>query len=241
MFITLKSLLHTLLLPPGGPLLVAAAGAWLLRSRASAGAARAGWLLLGTGLASLWLLATPLVADALARAAEREPALDLTRASQAQAIVILGGGEERVAAPEYGGEPAPGSVLLERVTYAARLAGAGLRHPGALGRGSLARYLSERAVLRAAAQGRGRVADPAGDGQYPRVARVARVCERGAHGGAGTRGCVGAPREGAAALPARSGRAGALQRRALRAARGCRAPRSRRAAAAHSGGLIWKS
>jgi uncharacterized SAM-binding protein YcdF (DUF218 family) len=121
MFITLKSLLHTLLLPPGGPLLIAAAGAWLLRSR-SAGAARAGWLLLGAGLASLWLLATPLVADALARAAEREPALDLTRASQAQAIVILGGGEERVAAPEYGGEPAPGSVLLERVTYAAFLA-----------------------------------------------------------------------------------------------------------------------
>jgi uncharacterized SAM-binding protein YcdF (DUF218 family) len=121
MLITLKSLLHTLLLPPGGPLLVAAAGAWLLRSR-SARAARAGWLLLGAGLASLWLLGTPLVADALARAAEREPALDLTRASQAQAIVILGGGEERIAAPEYGGEPAPGSVLLERVTYAAFLA-----------------------------------------------------------------------------------------------------------------------
>jgi len=121
MFITLKTLLHTLLLPPGGPLLVAAAGAWLLRSR-SAGAARAGWLLLAAGLASLWLLATPWVADLLARAAEREPALDLTRAPQAQAIVILGGGDERVAAPEYGGEAAPGSVLLERVTYAAFLA-----------------------------------------------------------------------------------------------------------------------
>src|SRR5256885_8538981 len=114
MFITLKSLLHTLLLPPGGPLLVAAAGAWLLRSRASAGAARAGWLLLGTGLASLWLLATPLVADALARAAEREPALDLTRASQAQAIVILGGGDERLAAPEYGGGPPPGGLRPPR-------------------------------------------------------------------------------------------------------------------------------
>src|SRR6266550_96531 len=50
MFITLKSLLHTLLLPPGGPLLVAAAGVWLLRSR-SAGAARAGWLLLGERIA----------------------------------------------------------------------------------------------------------------------------------------------------------------------------------------------
>src|SRR2546421_13089050 len=84
MFITLKELLHTLLLPPGGPLLIAAAGAWLLRARSSAIAARAGGLLLGAGLASLWLLATPLVADALARAAEREPALDLARASQAR-------------------------------------------------------------------------------------------------------------------------------------------------------------
>jgi len=122
MFITLKELLHTLLLPPGGPLLIAAAGAWLLRARSSAIAARAGGLLLGAGLASLWLLATPLVADALARAAEREPALDLARASQAQAIVILGGGDERLAAPEYGGEPAPGSVLLERIAYGAFLA-----------------------------------------------------------------------------------------------------------------------
>src|SRR4030088_1823268 len=101
MLITLKTLLHTLLLPPGGPLLLAAAGAWLLRSRASAGTRRAGWLLLAAGLASLWLLAMPWVADLLARAAEREPALDLTRAPQAQAIVILGGGDERVAAPEY--------------------------------------------------------------------------------------------------------------------------------------------
>jgi uncharacterized SAM-binding protein YcdF (DUF218 family) len=122
MFITLKTLLHTLLLPPGGPLLLAAAGAWLLRSRSSAATRRAGWLLLAAGLASLWLLATPLVADVLARAAEREPALDLTRAPHAQAIVILGGGDERVAAGEYGGEAAPGSVLLERVTYAAFLA-----------------------------------------------------------------------------------------------------------------------
>src|SRR5260370_16685297 len=108
MFITLKSLLHTLLLPPGGPLLVAAAGAWLLRSR-SAGAARAGWLLLGAGFASLWLLATPLVADALARAAEREPALDLPPASEAQALVILGGGGGPLPPPPYCAPPPPPS------------------------------------------------------------------------------------------------------------------------------------
>src|ERR1700730_16723891 len=117
MFISLKLLLHTLVLPPGGPVFLAAAGAWLLRSRTSAGTARAGWLLLAAGLVSLWLLATPWVADALARAAERAPALDLTRPVQAQAIVILGGGDERSAAPEYGGEPAPGSALLERLAY----------------------------------------------------------------------------------------------------------------------------
>src|ERR1700730_12041571 len=119
MFITLKTLLHTLLLPPGGPLLLAAAGAWLLRSRTSVGTRKAGWLLLAAGLASLWLLATPWVADALGRAAEREPARDLTRPVQAQAIVILCGGDERLAAPEYGGEPASGSALLERLLYRA--------------------------------------------------------------------------------------------------------------------------
>src|SRR5204863_172014 len=37
-------------------------------------------------------------------------------------IVILGGGDERLAAPEYGGEPAPGPVLLERIAYGAFLA-----------------------------------------------------------------------------------------------------------------------
>jgi len=106
MFITLKSLLHTLLLPPGGPLLVAAAGAWLLRSR-SAGAARAGWLLLGAGLASLWLLATPLVADALARAAEREPALDLTRASQPRRSSFSAVVRSASPRPSMAGSPLP--------------------------------------------------------------------------------------------------------------------------------------
>src|SRR5205807_4031223 len=51
--------------------------------------------------AATWLLATPLVADALVRSAERYPALDLTKPTRAQAIVILAGGV-RVGAPEYG-------------------------------------------------------------------------------------------------------------------------------------------
>src|SRR6266699_1168516 len=108
MLVTLKTLLHTVLLPPGGPLLVAGAGAWLARSGVTARARRAGWLLLSASLVVSWLLATPVVADWLEGAAE--------------ALVILGGGDERVAAPEYGGAPAPGPLLLERVAYGAFVA-----------------------------------------------------------------------------------------------------------------------
>src|SRR5438270_302854 len=122
MLVTLKTLLHTVLLPPGGPLLVAGAGAWLARSGVTARARRAGWLLLAASLVVSWLLARPVVADWLARAAERSPPLDLTRPVAAQALVILGGGDERVAAPEYGGAPAPGPLLLERVAYGAFVA-----------------------------------------------------------------------------------------------------------------------
>ncbi|MGO9802201.1 MAG: YdcF family protein [Steroidobacteraceae bacterium] len=122
MFITLKMLLRTLLLPPAGPLLLAGAGLWLLaRRRAGAVAARAGWLLVIAGLAGLWVLATPVMADALMRLAERYPALDLTRPPDAGAIVILGGGGARVMAPEYGG-PAADFELLERVSYGAYVA-----------------------------------------------------------------------------------------------------------------------
>ncbi|HVN46599.1 MAG TPA: YdcF family protein [Steroidobacteraceae bacterium] len=123
MLITLKSLLHTLLLPPGGPLLLATAGAWLL-ARQSAGrrARRTGWALLIGGLATLWLLSNPLVARALARTAQRCPPLDLRQALQGQAIVILGGDAERIGAPEYGGEPAVALRLLERVDYGAYVA-----------------------------------------------------------------------------------------------------------------------
>jgi uncharacterized SAM-binding protein YcdF (DUF218 family) len=122
MLITLKSLLHTLLLPPGGPLLLAIAGAWLIGLRRGSATHRAGWAALIAGLAALWLLAIPVVADALSRVAQRCPALDLTRPVQAQAIVVLGGEGERVTAPEYGGEPAVGHSMLARLNYAAFVA-----------------------------------------------------------------------------------------------------------------------
>jgi uncharacterized SAM-binding protein YcdF (DUF218 family) len=123
MFIALKTLLHTLLLPPGGPLLLATAGACLV-ARRSAGTRlrRTGWALLVVGLATLWLMANPLVAGALSRGAQRCPPLDLTQPVQAQAIVILGGAARRLGAPEYGGEPAVTLSLLDRLNYGALLA-----------------------------------------------------------------------------------------------------------------------
>jgi uncharacterized SAM-binding protein YcdF (DUF218 family) len=122
MWIALKSLLHTLLLPPAGPLLLALAGACLIGLKRGAGARRVGWSLLLAGLASLWLLSTPLIALALASLAQRCPALDPGQPVEAQAIVILGSGLARPAAPEYGGAPAAADGLLERVAYAAFLA-----------------------------------------------------------------------------------------------------------------------
>ncbi|MGH7880423.1 MAG: YdcF family protein, partial [Candidatus Binataceae bacterium] len=121
MFIALKTLLRTLILPPAGPLILAAAGAWLLGRRTGGAARRTGWTLLVAGLTALWLLSTPVVGDALSRLAQRYPALDLARPVRAQAIVILGGGEAWSTAPEYA-DPAAGFELLERLNYGAFVA-----------------------------------------------------------------------------------------------------------------------
>jgi uncharacterized SAM-binding protein YcdF (DUF218 family) len=117
MLIALKMVLHTLLLPPGGPVLLAVLGICLAR-RGRGRWARAGWVLLAVALAALWLLATPLVAEALARSAQRYPPLDLARPVSAQAIVVLGGYGNRPHALEYDGQPAAAANLLERITYA---------------------------------------------------------------------------------------------------------------------------
>ena len=112
-----KQLLKNLVLPPTGPLLVALAGLLLLtlgrRTRSY------GYTLCTLGVGLLWLLSTPVVADALMHAVEGYPALELRQPVDAQAIVILGGGARR--APEYGG-PAPGATTLERLVYGARVA-----------------------------------------------------------------------------------------------------------------------
>jgi uncharacterized SAM-binding protein YcdF (DUF218 family) len=121
MLITLKFVLRSLVLPPAGPLLLAALGTWLLVRRRTGGAARtAAVALVVVSLATLWLLATPAIADTLTRLAGHYPALDPDSPVRGQAIVILAGGSARMA-PEYGG-PAVGLVTLERVSYGAYLA-----------------------------------------------------------------------------------------------------------------------
>src|SRR5216684_7547719 len=117
MILSIKTLLKGLILPPAGPILLAVLGVFLIRRRPLL--ARTCLIL---GLGSLWLLSTPVVSDALERLAEHYPPLDLRSTSGAQAIVILGGGGQRVFAPEYGG-PAAEPVLLERLTYGAYVVG----------------------------------------------------------------------------------------------------------------------
>jgi uncharacterized SAM-binding protein YcdF (DUF218 family) len=112
----LKTLLRELLLPPSSPLLLGIAGLLLLPRRP-----RLGRSLLAVALGSMWLLSTPVIADAITRLAERYPALDLNQIGDAQAIVILGGGGVRDFAPEYGA-PAAAPEMLDRLAYAAFIA-----------------------------------------------------------------------------------------------------------------------
>jgi uncharacterized SAM-binding protein YcdF (DUF218 family) len=120
MYFVLKAFVRSLLLPPASPLIVAVLGALLLtRWR------RTGGVLLALGLGSLWLFATPVVADALERLVDHYPALDLDKPTHAQAIVVIGGGGQRNYAPEYR-DSAPEYVLLERLSYCAFVA----RHTG---------------------------------------------------------------------------------------------------------------
>jgi uncharacterized SAM-binding protein YcdF (DUF218 family) len=110
----LKKILTALALPPAGPLLLAALGLLLLRRWP-----RFGKSLAWSGLALLWLLATPAVTKPMLAAIEDVPPLDIARMKDAQAIVVLGGGSY-FAAPEYGGDTISSGSLV-RIRYAARL------------------------------------------------------------------------------------------------------------------------
>ena len=115
MFIELKSLARGLILPPASLLILAVIGLLLMPRRRKLGVA-----LIVIAVGSLWVCALPAVSDVLTRFAERYPPLDPSKPVDAQAIVILGGGEVRIA-PEYGGWATEGEAL-ERVSYGAFLA-----------------------------------------------------------------------------------------------------------------------
>ncbi len=115
MYAPFKLVVTTLVLPPGGPIVLALLGLMLLRRFP-----RAGRGLAFVGAVSLWLFSLPLVADALVVALGGAQPLDVAAARRADAIVILGGGV-RPQALEYGGDTL-GRLTLERVRYGAFLA-----------------------------------------------------------------------------------------------------------------------
>ncbi|OIQ93046.1 hypothetical protein GALL_250220 [mine drainage metagenome] len=110
----LTNLIGTVLLPPFSLLLIAALGLLLWNRHPSL--AR---ILLTASSALLWLLSTPYFAEALLHDLEGRPFVNDTRRSQADAIVVLGGGTYFYA-PEYGGDTT-NKDTLERLRYAAKL------------------------------------------------------------------------------------------------------------------------
>jgi uncharacterized SAM-binding protein YcdF (DUF218 family) len=108
--IWLKAVAKSLVLPPTGPLLLALAGLSMRRRFPRIGNTAA-W----TGVVVLLLLSIPMVAGLLVRSLGESPVFDPAQASNAQAIVVLGGGTRRNA-PEYGGDTL-GVLTLERLRY----------------------------------------------------------------------------------------------------------------------------
>lgn len=110
--------IKSLLLPPGGPLLIGLLGALLWRWRP-----RPGLALLLTGALSSYLLSIPVTADLLSGSLQTYPPVTGPFQSSLRpgAIVVLGGGVHKEA-PEYGDGPTVHHRTLGRVRYAARLA-----------------------------------------------------------------------------------------------------------------------
>ncbi len=111
----LKPLLTALVLPPAGPILVAAAGLLLARRRRGAGLALA-----AIALGGLWALSSQAVALRLADTLLPLPApVTPAQVRQVQAVVVLGGGVLPWA-PEYGAAQ-PNAHTAARLRYGAWL------------------------------------------------------------------------------------------------------------------------
>ena len=102
---------ETLILPPGGPLLLAAAGLLAWRFRVGR------WLAF-VGVGGLYLLSTPQVAAFLVGGLQSSPALTpaAVRAAGAQAVVVTLAGRYRPA-PEYGTAETLSPLSVQRLRY----------------------------------------------------------------------------------------------------------------------------
>lgn len=118
-----KPLISAALLPPVPLLLMVLLGAWQMRRHRMLG-----WLLIGSGVAGVWLSSTEALADCLQQrllgplhALAAQDIRHLADAKHAgSAIIVLGGGRQEHAA-EYGA-PNLGPLSLERLRYALWLA-----------------------------------------------------------------------------------------------------------------------
>lgn len=111
----LKKAVSIMVLPPLGPLLLIVLGLWLARRSGGKGLGLA-WL----GVALTVFFSTPASTDLILDRLEPQAPLATAALAKAQAIVILGGGQNRHA-PEYGGATV-NRLSLERLRYGARLA-----------------------------------------------------------------------------------------------------------------------
>jgi uncharacterized SAM-binding protein YcdF (DUF218 family) len=111
----LKMLVKVLVLPPNGPLLLVVAGLALAGRWP-----RLGRRMAVAGMLAVTVLSMPIVGAWMIERLDRTPPLDVRKPTDAQAIVILGGGVRRHA-PEYQGATISG-LTLARVRYGAQLA-----------------------------------------------------------------------------------------------------------------------
>ncbi|GAB2803888.1 YdcF family protein [Halomonas shantousis] len=110
------NLLKYALLPPLFNVVLIVAGILLWRRMPWLGAS-----LIGAGIASLLLLATPVVSHALRQGLENYSPPTVEQLEYAEAIVIVGGGRD-YASPEFGWGDAPNNATWRRLAYGAKLA-----------------------------------------------------------------------------------------------------------------------